>query len=245
MARWQYYLIGLLAALLIISVAALIQSISASNDRDTLYQVSAYDLLVNGSYGGRTTVGELKTHGDFGIGTYQGLDGEMIVLDGTAYQARSDGLVQAMGDTSLVPFAEVTYFNTDSVVDLSGEYNYSTLTVALADKLSAKDDFYAVRIHATFPYIKVRAPPAQHEPYPPIAEALKNQSVFELHNVTGTIVGYYTPAYAKGIGAPGFHFHFITDDRKAGGHVLDLDINNPGVMLDDTPRYDVDMASTA
>jgi acetolactate decarboxylase len=156
--------------------------ISPSMDRDVLYQVSAMDLLMNGSYGGITSAKDLKAHGDFGIGTFEGLDGEMIVLDGTVYQARSDGVVRAMDDSASIPFAEVTYFDADRNIALRGHYNYSTITSAIDEKLSSKNDFYAVRIHTTFTYLKVRSPPAQHEPYPALSEALKNQSVFELNN---------------------------------------------------------------
>jgi acetolactate decarboxylase len=216
--------------------------ISPSMDRDVLYQVSAMDLLMNGSYGGITSAKDLKAHGDFGIGTFEGLDGEMIVLDGTVYQARSDGVVRAMDDSASIPFAEVTYFDADRNIALSGHYNYSTITAAIDEKLPSKNDFYAVRIHTTFTYLKVRSPPAQHEPYPALSEALKNQSVFELNNVPGTIVGYYTPAYARGIGSPGFHFHFISDDHKSGGHVLDLGADDAIVVLDETPRFSVVMS---
>jgi acetolactate decarboxylase len=237
MVRWYHLALGLLAALLVISVAVLIQNINAPPDREIIYQVSAFDLLSSGSYDGLTTAGDLGHHGDFGIGTFQGLNGEMIVLDGTIYQAASDGSVRAVNSSALIPFAVVTYFDADMSVPVNGMNNFSTLTIALDPKLPSKNVFYAIRIHDTFPYMKVRSPPIQQKPYPPLAEALKGQSVFELHNVTGTIVGIYSPAYSKGVEYPGYHFHFISDDRTEGGHVLDLTAKDVNVTLDATPGF--------
>ena len=81
---------------------------------------------------------------------------------------------------------------------------------------------YAVRMHGTFPFMKVRAIPAQEKPYPTLAEASENQSVYTYSDTTGTIVGFYTPVFFKGLNVAGYHLHFISDDRKSGGHILDL-----------------------
>ncbi len=232
--RWYHVAIAGLAILLL---AAVIVMISPSVDRDVLYQVSAMDLLMNGSYGGIISVKDLKAHGDFGIGTFDGLDGEMIVLNGIVYQATSDGKVHIMNDSASIPFADVTFFDADRSVALAGQYNVTTLTAGLGEKLPSQNEFYAIRIHGTFPYLKLRSPPVQEKPYPVLSEALKSQSIFEMHNITGTIVGLYTPAYAKGVGWPGYHFHFISDDGQTGGHVLELTANDINAALDDTPRF--------
>ncbi len=224
--RWYHAAILILAILLLITLAALVMRAPA--DRDVLYQVSAMSLLQNGSYDGIVTAGDLKDHGDFGVGTIQGLNGEMIMLNGTIYQVTSDGVVHVVNDSTMIPFAAITYFDPDTDVQIDGYNNFSTLTAALDNKLPSKNEFYAIRIHATFPYIKVRSVPAQTKPYPPLANAVKNESVFELKNVTGTIVGIYSPLYTNGVEAPGYHFHFITDDRMEGGHVLDFTTERPG-----------------
>lgn len=238
--KWYHVAILGLALLLLAAAAALMSGPSV--DRDVLYQVSAMDIFSNGSYAGFVNAKDLKTHGDFGIGTFDGLNGEMVELNGTIYQASSDGKVYVMNDSATIPFADVTYFDADNNVRLAGQYNYSTLTAGLDQELPSHNEFYAIHIHGTFPYLKLRSPPAQTKPYPVLAEALKNQSIFELQNVTGTIVGYYTPAYAKGIGWPGYHFHFIADDNKSGGHVLDLAANDPDVQLDETPGFYMQLA---
>ncbi len=62
--------------------------------------------------------------------------------------------------------------------------------------------------------------PRQHKPYPPLVEVVEGQPTFEFRDVRGSLVGFRFPDHARGLNVPGYHFHFITDDRTAGGHVL-------------------------
>jgi acetolactate decarboxylase len=87
---------------------------------DVLYQVELIQSLVQGYYDGIITVGELKQHGDTGIGTFEGLNGEMIVLDGTVYQAVADGSITIPADEETVPSGSVTFFDTDKTLTLIG-----------------------------------------------------------------------------------------------------------------------------
>ncbi len=235
--KWYHLAILILVTLIVIAGAALLSGSGKQPDRDVLYQVSAMDLLKNGSYDGFVTVGEVKGHGDFGMGTFDGLNGEAIAVNGTIYQARADGTVRAMNDSDTMPFAVITYFDADKSVSLNGPIDYSALTAKLDNELPSKDVFYAIRIHDTFPYLKVRSPPVQSKPYQPLSVALLNQSVFELHNVTGTIVGIYSPPYAAGVESAGYHFHFIADDQSSGGHVLDVTSEGLTALLDETPEF--------
>lgn len=237
-----------LIVLLLLAVVALafwaIQDHRATGDTDTLYQVSTKAALSNGSFGGIISVGELKQHGDFGLGTYQGLDGEMIVANGSVYQAKSDGKVSLAGDNASVPFAEVTYFHADKTVDLSGSYNYSQLVSALNAYIPPNGTFYAIRIDGNFAYMKVRAAPGEEPPYTSLTDALKKENVFELYNVSGTLVGIYSPGYSDGIGFPGYHFHFISDDRMHGGHVYDFTTDGNAVQLDPLSNLYVELNET-
>jgi len=205
-------------------------------DQDLLYQVSTYNSLSGGGYDPVEPVGILIANGDLGLGTFTGLDGEMVVVDGSCYQVKSDGTARP-ADLSLgVPDAEVTFFSPDLLVPGARARNMTELTGFLDSQLPSKDQFYAIRITGTFPYIRGRSPPAQNKPYPALADALKGQSIFEFRNVTGTAVGFYTPASAAGIGFPGYHLHFITADRSRGGHILDIETAGNTVELDPTPR---------
>ena len=165
-------------------------------DRDVLYQVSTINALVLGVYDGVQSAGDIQKHGDFGIGTFEALDGEMIVVDGKYYQATSDGSVHIVDPSIMVPFATVTFFDNDKSIPLSGGGNLTTFTNRIDKALPSKNLIYAIRVDGTFPEVVVRAIPAQKKPYPPLAEAATHQVVTNLKNTTGTIVGFYlTPLY--------------------------------------------------
>jgi acetolactate decarboxylase len=210
----------------------------ATGDREILYQVSTIDALMQGVFDGVEPVAELKKHGDFGIGTFDALDGEMIVLDGIVYQAKADGHIYTDGDSQTTPFATVTYFDRDLTITTNSPMNLSVFSSTMTGMLPTGNMVYAVRIHGTFPSMKVRAIPAQHKPYPTLAEASTNQSVYTYSDSTGTVVGFYTPVFFKGLNVAGYHLHFISDDRKTGGHILDLTVPaNAIVEYDITPEF--------
>ncbi len=215
-------------------------------DRDVLYQISTINALVLGVYDGVQPVGDIQKHGDFGIGTFEALDGEMIVVDGTYYQAKSDGSVHLVDPSAMVPFATVTYFDIDKSIVLSGGGNLTTFTNGIDKALPSKNLIYAIRVDGTFPEVVVRAIPAQNKPYPPLAEAAMHQVVTNLKNTTGTIVGFYLPSYMNGINMPGYHLHYISSDRKSGGHILDLTapVTPVTVMIDQTADFSMSAPTT-
>jgi len=209
-----------------------------TDDREVLYQVSTIDALMQGVFDGVQPVGEIRKHGDFGIGTFDALDGEMIVLDGVVYQAKADGHIYTATDSQTTPFATVTYFDRDIAVATDRPMNFSAFSSTMSGRLPTGNMVYAVRMHGTFPSMKVRAIPAQSKPYPTLTEASKNQSVYTYSDTTGTVVGFYTPVFFKGLNVPGYHLHFISDDRKTGGHILDLIVpENVTVDYDITPGF--------
>jgi acetolactate decarboxylase len=210
---------------------------STAENRDVLYQYSTLNALQAGVYDGYETIGEVEEHGDQGLGTVEALDGEMLIVDGTAYQITSDGKVHTPDATMLTPFAVVTYFDHDITLQLKGPMTFAQLQAAI-DKARASDNLaYAIRIEGTFGSLKARSVPAQKKPYPPLADVVKIQSEFQFTNVKGTIVGFWLPAYMNGPNAGGYHMHFITDARDAGGHVLDCQPADVTVYLDETAEW--------
>jgi acetolactate decarboxylase len=203
-------------------------------DRETLAQVSTIGALLEGLYDSVITVGELKEYGDFGIGTFVGLDGEMVVLDGKCYQIKADGVAYLVDDSAGVPFADVTYFDTDYETEISSGTTYEGLKTQLAEVLPTENIFYAVKIEGTFTYMQTRSVPAQEKPYPPLTAVTAKQVVFDFNEVTGTIVGYYCPAYVDGVGVAGYHLHFLTEGLDAGGHILNFTVEDATVYLDYT-----------
>jgi len=206
-------------------------------DKDTLFQVATINDLLNGAYRGEMTFGELKQHGDLGIGTIDGLDGEMIGLEGRFYQIKADGIAYPIPDLATTPFAVVTPFEVDKKVTLLDSMDFDALQRYLDGLLPDSAIFYAIKIEGTFNYIKTRSVPRQREPYPPLVEAIKKQTFFEFHDVKGTIVGFRCPATVAGLNVPGYHFHFITQDRKAGGHLLACQTQKVTIALDYTTEF--------
>jgi acetolactate decarboxylase len=239
----QKFLLGIaLAIVLVFSGASVythfVKAVPAPVDRETFYQVSTIDALMQGVDDGIQPVAELKKHGDFGIGTFDALDGEMIVLDGVVYQAKADGHIYQVADNLTTPFATVTYFDRDLTIITGQPMNLSVFSSVMEDRLPTGNMIYAVRMHATFPSMIVRAIPAQHKPYPTLAEAAKNQSVYSYTDTTGTVIGFYTPVFFKGLDVVGYHLHFISDDRQTGGHILDFTVPaNTTVEYDITPGF--------
>lgn len=208
--------------------------------RDRLYQVSTIDALLQGVYDGTVTVASLEREGDTGTGTFDRLDGELTMLDGVVWQARADGSVSRAPPNETTPFAAVTRFRADRTGALGPAGNFSGLEQRLAGFLSSPNLFAMVRADGTFDYVKVRAPPTQSKPYPRLADAIAQQGVHELRNVSGTLVGTYTPPYATGVAITGWHVHFVSADRRFGGHVLDLATDGtPLVGIDDLSSFTV------
>ena len=191
-----------------------------STGRHTLYQVSTATALVEGIYQGAIRVGTLREHGDLGLGTFENLDGEMVMVDGRVFQARSDGSVRECDDDVLSPFAVVTRFEPDNEMTMARCPDLKHLAGRF-DVLRPSDNFFfAVRVDGHFDYVRTRAMCRTAEGVP-LVEAAAVQPEFVSCGVAGTLVGFWTPEYARTLNVPGYHLHFVSDDRKHGGHLLE------------------------
>jgi acetolactate decarboxylase len=185
----------------------------------TLYQVSTATALVEGIYRGAVRVGTLREHGDLGLGTFEDLDGEMVVVDGRFFQVRSDGSVRECDDDALSPFAVVTRFAPEAEVTLEGCPDLSHLAARFDGLRHSDNVFFALRVDGHFEYVHTRAM-CRTEEGVPLVRAAAVQPEFEFHDVSGTLVGFWTPEYAKRLNVPGYHLHFVSADRTKGGHLL-------------------------
>lgn len=234
---WNIYETGenrmKLNAAVIIALTLLFQSSASADDgNDVIYQASTIQSLLSGVYDGSTTFAQLKKHGGFGLGTINGIDGEMVALDGTFYRIDMKGKAHIVEDERKTPFAVVTRFEEDAVETVTDIESIKSLQKKLDLVLPSKNIFYAIKIVGKFDYLKVRSVPKQHKPYPPLEDIMKQQGVFEHNGVSGTLVGYRMPAYAKGVNVAGYHFHFISLDKKFGGHLLDIKTKSITAKLD-------------
>ena len=193
----------------------------AERPHHTLFQTSTIDALLEGNYDGDVSFAELADRGDFGLGTLNALDGEMVALDGRFYQVRADGRAYAVDAWAKTPFAVVTVFEPDLTQTLPGGMDFEDLRGYLDAMVGDPAVCCAVRVDGDFEYVKTRSVPRQRKPYPPLVEVVEAQPTFELRDVKGSLVGFRFPSYAQGMNVAGYHFHFITADRSAGGHVLE------------------------
>lgn len=223
-----------LAALLL---AALCAAPGCGSPSRTIVQISTIGALLAGAYDGSMTCRELRRHGDFGLGTFDRLDGEMVVLDGTVYQVRADGGVRAAGPGEKTPYAMVTRFSPSLSVPLARGAGLPELEASIDRAFPDMNLFCAVRVRGRFSEMRTRSVPPQEKPYPPLAEAAKAQAVFRRRGVSGTLVGFRAPAYAERIAPPGHHLHFLSDDRTFGGHVLAFSLESGSAELEPCRRF--------
>ena len=194
--------------------------ISLMHSSETISQFSTIDAILQGIYDGPATFGEVRRYGDFGIGTVNHLDGEMLALDGIFYQITGDGVVHVIKDKEKTSFATVAFFNPRHHSVEAHVSSLRSLQGRMDRHLGSKNFFWSIRIDGIFSSMRMRSISRQHPPYRPLAEVARSEAVFEFRNLPGTLLGFRSPPYIKGINVPGYHFHFISDDRTKGGHVL-------------------------
>jgi acetolactate decarboxylase len=210
---------------------------SLNENTDILYQYSTLGSLMAGVYDGELTFGELKEHGDFGLGTFNTLDGEMIEIDNQVYQVKSDGVVYKVDDAQKTPFSVVTYFEADQTEKVNESMDCDTFKAYIDGILPTKNLPYAIKITGTFSYMKTRSVPSQVEPYPPLLDVIAVQPTFEFEDVEGVMLGFRLPDYMDVANSPGYHFHFLNDEKNAGGHVLACQVENVTIEIDITDEW--------
>jgi acetolactate decarboxylase len=209
----------------------------------TLYQTSTATALVEGIYQGAVRVGTLQEHGDLGLGTFENLDGEMVMVDGHVFQVRSDGSVRKCDPDVLSPFAVVTRFVPDITETFAQCPDMKHLTSRF-DQIRPSDNFiFALRVDGLFDYVRTRAMCRTAEGVP-LVQAAAVQPEFEFRKVSGTLVGFWTPEYAKTLNVPGYHLHFVSDDRRSGGHLLQCSGTNLLLQIQREGDYHIALPET-
>lgn len=188
--------------------------------RNSIYLCSPANALVEGIYEEKIPFTEIKQHGDFGIGTFDHLDGEMIMLDGTIYQITGDGHVHEVDDKSMTPFACVTFYRPLTHDEINREMAYPDFLEWLGTLMPSPNLFYAIRVEGCFSHVTVRSVPKQ-ENYRPLVEVAADQPVFHFDDVEGSLAGFFTPSFMSSVNVPGLHLHFLSADRSRGGHLLE------------------------
>ena len=196
------------------------EELHAEREPHVLFQASTIGALLDGAYEGDLSFAELAEHGDLGLGTLNGLDGEMIALDGAFYRADVEGRIHPVPPQERTPFAVVTRFQPTVEAQIDGPLEHEELLARLDELVPAGASSCAVRLDGRFQVVHARSVPRQHPPYRPLMEVVADQHEFELADVAGTMLGFRFPSYVEGIEVAGYHLHFIDDARERGGHVL-------------------------
>ncbi len=227
------------ATLLLMAGCSTVSAQRQGRHPDTLFQISTLNALLAGDYDGHANYRSVKKHGNFGLGTFTALDGEMVAVDGKFYQVHEDGTVSVVENKQQTPFAAVTFFKADDAFTISGETSCTELHELLQQRFPSNSFPYAIKVSGFFTSLTTRSVPRQEKPYPPLAEALQQQAVFNFDDVGATLAGFWLPADLSGINVTGFHFHAITANALAGGHVLDCEAYDVEVEIDYTTELQV------
>ncbi|GII54118.1 alpha-acetolactate decarboxylase [Planotetraspora thailandica] len=210
----------------------------------TVYQTSTMSALLEGVYDGDVTIADLLTHGDFGLGTFNHLDGEMIILDGVCYHLRADGTAGVAAPGDRTPFAVVTRFVPDITLRIGAPATRDDLVRMIDKAVTSANLIHAVRISGVFSRVRTRTVMAQTPPYPPLTEATAGEPVTEFTGVTGTLAGYRTPDYEQSISVAGYHLHFIDDEHTRGGHLLDCELTHGEVSVGSSADLHLSLPTT-
>ncbi|MBN2279298.1 MAG: acetolactate decarboxylase [Candidatus Marinimicrobia bacterium] len=208
---------------------------------DRIFQISTIDALLAGLYDGLVSLEELRQKGDFGLGTFHGLDGEMVLLEGIFYQVKADGKVYRPTGAMKSPFAAVIQFEAEEKLELEKGVDFQSFEQIVDDFLPTFNIVYAFRLEGKFNYIKTRSVPQQQKPYPALADIAATQPTFEYENIEGTIIGYRCPSFVKGINVPGYHLHFLSKDKKVGGHLLKFRVNSALLEIDKIHGFEMEL----
>jgi acetolactate decarboxylase len=204
---------------------------------NTVTQISTIDALLAGAYTGTLPCRQLMQYGDLGIGTFDRLDGEMMLVNGRMHQIKADGKVYTPDPHATTPFAAVCRFTPDTAIPVNQTMTGQELKQFMDARLPDQNRFYAFKITGRFNTACTRSVPAQQPPYQPLVKVTASQPEFTRTNITGIIVGFRCPPFVKGVNVPGYHLHFLADSEDFGGHLLDFSIAGGIIQADACNRF--------
>jgi acetolactate decarboxylase len=196
--------------------------------------------LLNGYMTGNVSVRDALREGDFGLGAFADLDGEMVVIDGRLFQIPADGKPRESQPGALLSYAQIIRFRPATKIPLPRGVSFDTIATVLKSRMAGPNASYAVRITGTFSQLTARAPRKQQPPYPPFCEATKTQAIFHLDGREGTMAGFIAPGYLSTVDSAGVHLHFLSRDRQSGGHVLAFETDAATAELQRVNRVIID-----
>jgi acetolactate decarboxylase len=222
---------------------ALTQCLKHERGVNAIYLSAPVNAMLKGYYEENTALGDLKQHGDFGLGTFNNLDGEMVMLDGVIYQLHADGKTYPVDDQIQTPFACVTFYRPSFIEEIEGDLDFDAFNAVLNRLLPSDNMLYAIRIDGFFKQVKVWSV-ARQENHQPLSEDQQNRPVFEYENINGVLAGFYTPKFLRALNFPGFHLHFLTGGREYGGHLHECRTGRVQIGIQIIQRLELDLPIT-
>jgi acetolactate decarboxylase len=213
--------------------------LAATATSPKLYQICSFGSFSSGHYDGARPISDLRQHGDFGLGAFDRLDGEMIVLDGVVNRVSGFGDVTQPSGNTRTPFGFVTKFKADRTLNITRPLSPAALKALIDHEIGDPNAMVAIRIDGRYSGLQARSFAPLSKPYLPFARILDRQSLFPYGDAAGTFVGFRMPKSAAPINVPGYHFHFLTADHKHGGHVLGYQSVAGTVQLMKVSRIDL------
>lgn len=209
-----------------------------TKDKDTFFQYNIWWGFVNKIFQGNLTVKEMKERGDIGLGSYDLLDGELVMLDGISYRFRDDGSVAVADDDDKVIYVNAGFFEPEMTFEITEQINYDRLREIINLKLPTLNQFYSFKISGEFDYMKCGGLDKQEKPFRDGLDVLiPNRPIFEQSDFTGTIVGFYCPEFIGNINVAGYHIHAVSEEKDFGGHVMEFQSKSLKVEIDPMLNY--------
>lgn len=214
-----------------------------------IYQVSTLQALALGYTRSVVTARELLEHGDTGLGTFENVDGEMIILDGVCYQAKQDGSILSSDESAGVPFAVSGFVKGGKKFTMDEKKDIESIKLELTLKI--EEDFglnsiHIARIDGYFDTVHARAGAPYRSQHVTLKDILsKTQKDFSFEKIKGTLVCVYYPDYMDGINASGWHMHFVSEDRKFGGHVFEVSMSSGECQIQKMDRIEIQLPREA
>ena len=201
-----------------------------------MYQVSTLQALALGYSREVITVDKLLQEGDTGLGTFEDVNGEMIVMDGNCYRADQNGNVSVVAPETGVPFAAVAKLYGEQQFQLENMPDITAIRTELTRKIEevfGLNSMHIVRIDGEFEKVDARSEAPYRSHHITLKAVLsQTQEAFIFENIRGSLVGVYFPDYMDGINMPGWHLHFLSEDRSKGGHVFDVSLREGEAKVD-------------
>ncbi|RED96004.1 acetolactate decarboxylase [Marinoscillum furvescens] len=209
--------------------------------KDKFYHYSIWYAFVNRIFDGELTAERLYQNGDLGLGSFDRLDGELIMLDGKLYRATEDGKVTIAQPKDKIAYVNATFFEADHTFEVQAS-NYDELRAAINARLPSRNIFYAFKISGEFDYMKCGGLHKQDKPFDTGLDVLiPNRPIFERSNFSGTMVGFFSPDFIGDINVAGYHLHFVSDDEQFAGHVMDFKASSLQVHVDELYAYEFEL----